>query len=388
MQNERHCGDVLARKTWTPSYLNHKSKKNNLDRNQYRKRDHHEPIITRDDFIAVQKLINNARYGGAKGFLPELQVVPDGALKGFISINPRWAGFSVADYIKACESVYDGVIELSNEDNEVEAKSGDFDLRGFEIARSQFFNTSLKCNATFCLNDVIFSAECLKKLSDCEYVEILIHSIKKTMAVRPSKKENRNAVRWFKVSERGRYPRHISGSAYIKTLYALFEWRTDSKIRVTGVRKQNGTEAVLLFDLTETEVFIPNSVTDADDEKAVPITSTTKSVCAYPMEWADNFGTDYYRRAQQVEMEYYTKHGNWDIDMTGQPFTSSELQVTSGTVIKESIDQLLAEMRREVRENYGRTDVQSHEDIYTGTASRTGGNNDSEYIEPSNPYGY
>ncbi|WP_312641128.1 recombinase family protein [Hydrogenoanaerobacterium sp.] len=38
LQNERHCGDVLARKTWTPNYLDHKSKKNKQDRNQYRKR--------------------------------------------------------------------------------------------------------------------------------------------------------------------------------------------------------------------------------------------------------------------------------------------------------------------------------------------------------------
>ena len=28
LQNERHCGDVLARKTWTPDYLTHKARKN------------------------------------------------------------------------------------------------------------------------------------------------------------------------------------------------------------------------------------------------------------------------------------------------------------------------------------------------------------------------
>src|SRR5699024_9838353 len=47
LQNERHCGDVLARKTWTRSFLDHKSKKNNNDRNQYRLRDHHEAIVSR-----------------------------------------------------------------------------------------------------------------------------------------------------------------------------------------------------------------------------------------------------------------------------------------------------------------------------------------------------
>ena len=44
LQNERHCGDVLAHKTYTPNYLNHKSKKNMQNRPQYRKRDHHEAI--------------------------------------------------------------------------------------------------------------------------------------------------------------------------------------------------------------------------------------------------------------------------------------------------------------------------------------------------------
>ena len=53
LTNERYCGDVLARKTFTPNYLNHKSKKNNHDRNQYRQKDHHEGIISRADFFVL-----------------------------------------------------------------------------------------------------------------------------------------------------------------------------------------------------------------------------------------------------------------------------------------------------------------------------------------------
>lgn len=58
LQNERHCGDVIARKTFTPNFLDHKSKKNNQDRNQYHKKDHHEPIIssvTEDGKVKTQK---------------------------------------------------------------------------------------------------------------------------------------------------------------------------------------------------------------------------------------------------------------------------------------------------------------------------------------------
>lgn len=34
LQNERHCGDVLAHKTWTPSYLDHKAVKNDGNKPQ------------------------------------------------------------------------------------------------------------------------------------------------------------------------------------------------------------------------------------------------------------------------------------------------------------------------------------------------------------------
>ena len=38
-----------------------------------------------------------AKYG-AKGLLPELHVISDGVLKGFVAVNPRWAGFKAPDY--------------------------------------------------------------------------------------------------------------------------------------------------------------------------------------------------------------------------------------------------------------------------------------------------
>ena len=46
LRNERHCGDVLAHKTFTPDYCEHKSKKNRGDRTQYRWKDDHEAIRT------------------------------------------------------------------------------------------------------------------------------------------------------------------------------------------------------------------------------------------------------------------------------------------------------------------------------------------------------
>jgi len=102
LKNERHCGSVLARKTWTPNYKTHRARKNRGDRNQYLEHDHHTPIISRDDFNATQKMLANAKYGGRR-FLPELCVISGGELDGYVAINPRWASFTADDYRCASE---------------------------------------------------------------------------------------------------------------------------------------------------------------------------------------------------------------------------------------------------------------------------------------------
>ena len=104
LRNERYCGEVLTRKTFTPSYLHHRSRKNTGEKPQHRWKGKHDPIISKDDFIAVQHLIDNAKYGN-KGILPELKIITEGALKGFISINPRWSGFKAEEYIMLSASV-------------------------------------------------------------------------------------------------------------------------------------------------------------------------------------------------------------------------------------------------------------------------------------------
>ena len=103
LRNERHCGDVRAWKTHTPDFLSHRKIKNRNDKPQYYKRDHHEPIISRDDFIAAQQMLDNAKYRGGK-FSPQLRVISDGALRGFVAVNPRWSAFKAEDYRAASAS--------------------------------------------------------------------------------------------------------------------------------------------------------------------------------------------------------------------------------------------------------------------------------------------
>lgn len=353
LQNERHCGDVLAHKTYTPNYLNHKSKKNMQNRPQYRKRNHHEAIISRDDFIAVQRLISNAKYGN-KGLLPELKVIPEGVLKGFVSINPRWAGFKEDDYINASASVYNGTEQTSTSSAPVEVQSGDFDLRGYEIARSQFFDSTDRITVTFSQGDIRFSCPAVRRL-ESTLVELLMHPQKQILAVRTAGKECRNAMQWSKKKSGISFPRGISGTAFLPTLYSLLGWKDDCRYRITGIKRGKGNDAILLFNLTEPEIFIPNDTVSSlpeSDTSVKPFTdSNRRNVRAYPPDWADTFGSNYYSHAQAQELAGFGKGMEPDISHASVIYKDNDIQVTSKDDIERNIEQIMSDMKENTDEH-------------------------------------
>ena len=98
-------------------------------------------------------------------------------LAGYVSINPRWTGFKPIDYISASESVGTPENNLEESEKLVTVRQGEFDLRGYEIVRSQFFDVGNRLAMTFSSSKLKFSVACLHKL-ESEYIEILIHPIK------------------------------------------------------------------------------------------------------------------------------------------------------------------------------------------------------------------
>ncbi len=348
LQNERHCGDILARKTWTPSYLDHLARKNRNNHNQYTRKGNHEAIVSRDDFIAVQRLISNAKYGN-KGILPELKVITEGALKGFVSINPRWAAFSADDYRTACESVYDETDKTEPKSLEVEAQSGDFDLRGFEVTRSQFFDTARKLCVTFSTDNIWFSTECIRKFKKELYMEMLIHPREQLLAVRPCAKACRNAVRWAKINEVNYNPRDISGAAYLRTLHEIFGWNPELRYRVRGVRRQKDNESVVIFDMRDTEIFIPDMATEScfNDNNLPVNVNPRNTVVAFPPSWAGNFGNNFYRHSQARELAAIDKDGMWNVAVEGQSYNDKpDINVTCTEIIASSIKQIIADMEQ------------------------------------------
>ena len=283
--------------------------------------------------------------------LPELHVIPDGALKGFITVNPRWAGFKPNDYLAASSSISDSE-NTPSDTPPVTAQLGAFDLRGYEIAHGQFFETTGKISATLSYEKLNFSTEALRKFGEIKTVELLIHPSSYLLAVRPcTLEDNRNKVQWARLRNGVLVPRYIYGAAFLPTLYELFGWNPNCKYRVLGVAHQKGSENVLIFNMKETEVRIPNEVpatTDKDSpNKSAETSSTPKTILGYPAEWMNSFGNNYYIQTHARELVAFTNNKNWQITSEGQPYKESELHTTS----KADLTKGIVEIMEEIKEN-------------------------------------
>lgn len=77
LKNEKYCGDLVQKKTYTPDYLSHEKKHNRGQEEFVILWDHHEPIISREMFEAAGRIL-------------------DSRAESQVARNPRWINPSTA----------------------------------------------------------------------------------------------------------------------------------------------------------------------------------------------------------------------------------------------------------------------------------------------------
>lgn len=314
-----------------------KSKKNNNDRTQYRQKNHHEAIVSREVFNAANHLRASRNYSKKNRPLPVLSVVEDGILRGYVPFDKDWTGFSAEEYREASESV------MKEPDVTVTADvKKRLDLTGYEIVRVQYFSTMQNPAMTISNGRLRFNTACLKKFENVEYVELLLNSVERCIAIRPCDKNNPNAIRWGRLKE-GRWCASTLGCRGLaKTLFDIMEWDEDLRYRFRGQFLEQGDNKMMLFAFDEPEmikveeiVLPPKENTEEDEGETVK-----KKIYIFPPEWAGTFGQPITSIAQVgiLRQEHYA--GNWDVF---RPATEIE---EMNIFTAESLNELLREAEK------------------------------------------
>ena len=325
LRNERHCGDVLARKTFTPNFKKHKSKKNRGERQQVKKYGNHKAIVSREVFEAANRKLDMCTGKQDRSY-PIMKVIDDGALRGFVPVDRTWSGFSSEDFKVASQSVYGG-----EENNEDSSSSNESVLSNFQVVRAQLFSTRLYPAVTISKGKVRFNTACLKRFEDVEYVELLFNSVEKCLAVRPCEKSNPNAIQWGTLKEGKWIVKEKSCRGFSAPLYETMGWNEELRYRMRGSFMGDGDNKIMLFDLEEPEIIERVLVEDIPTQPDEPETEERKPEYKNVMTFNSHgvFGHSYDEDTHFLERVHYA--GNWDVlrparEVFGvNPITESEI---------------------------------------------------------------
>ncbi|MCB5714533.1 recombinase family protein [Lactonifactor longoviformis] len=331
MQNERNCGNVLSWKTFTYDFWEHKKRKNNHDKPQVLKVDHHEGIVSHEIFDAAQHKLASEKYLRKGIPLPALEVIEHGALRGYVSVNRLWSGFSESDYCEACESVYEEQESL----DAVKSKD-EFSLDGYQVVSNQLFYDSGRPYMSIARGQIRFNTVCLKKFEDVEYVELLLNSVEKCIAVRPCDKDNPNAIKWGSLQNSKWIVRPKSCSGFASSLYNIMDWSADCGYKVKGAFVSEGDEKVLFFSLIDPEITQYKKIpveTDEESENQEDSAYKIEKHVIEPESW--NSGSDF------NYIVFKEKHfsGNWQIMQPTAIFK------VSGNMTSETLNKVHEETR-------------------------------------------
>ena len=317
LRNEKHCGDVLARKTYTPNYKDHKSKRNNGKKNKYFQPDHHEAIVSRATWNAAQRILNSRRYRREGTYLP-MRIIDHGALTGYISMNRSWAGFDFEDYYRAGQiamGILDEDLEVDLETEylpeagrklgglvddhgisriardltaaeqeikdelegkaveEAEAVDKENAAKTFQVVSGNMFSRARDPVLCITTTGITFNKTCVDKFHKVTHIELLFNPVERIIIVRPCKPDHPNAIVWDS--------KYKSAGPLSKVLYNSMGWETDYTFRIPCqvIRNRNmspSTSTVLAFDLDnyigraagkKDEVIIPAKEPESPDDE-------------------------------------------------------------------------------------------------------------------------
>ena len=297
-RNEKYCGDILARKTWTPDFHTHKSRKNRGDKHKYYVANHHPAIVPRALWNAVQRILNSNRYRRKGTYLP-MRVIDHGILCGYISMNRRWAGFPPEEYERISSIAMgqaEGSLDANLENEElpdggfaVKALSGEGGVLriarhltqeeqrikaqmegreelpeipkvkpGFQVVDGSMFSHSYDPVVRFTRSSIAFNSTCISRLNQVisipeglnlrriQYVEFLFNPIERMVAIRPCEKDHPNAIRW--ADDNGRSI-GIGATALCRIIFSVMNWDEDYSFRVPANALSHNGQSVIFFDL-------------------------------------------------------------------------------------------------------------------------------------------
>lgn len=331
MMNERRWGHLEARKSIVIDHKLKKVTKNNNTRDSAYDPEHHEGIVTYEIAKAAHMVVASGR--SLKGGIHDLNVISEGALKGFISVCPSWGGMDCQVLQDICTGVYDdgeyttllhkASILHGEEHSNVESLT----FHSYEAPHGVYFMYQRIPSLTISRKNLKFSKSCRDRFTKYTHVEVLYHPVLQVIAIRGCAADNPNAISLLRPD--GKPTSTITTNAFTAAIYEKMEWIPQYQFRFRGISRERGQSQIMFFfldepqilpskkdheliDLEESIQYIPHRV-----QKDVWVIDDNIFHVAYPEKWGEHkIGISYGLREQRNQLLSSMTEDDLSIDGT------------------------------------------------------------------------
>ena len=171
-----------------------------------------------------------------------------------------------------------------------------FSYDGYQVVRREFFAHIQEPSITFSNFKVYVNQVCVNKLPDVEFVQMLVNSDTKILAIRPCEESDRDSFPWAGKGEK-RKPKQITCRVLFALIMNLMNWNPEHRYKLTGKLVRAKGDLLFVFDLTSVEVFYRQ----ADEEGNVK----TSRHAVFPAGWEGQFGLPFEEHQKSLKINTF-----------------------------------------------------------------------------------
>lgn len=200
----------------------------------------------------------------------------------------------------------ENILVQKNEETMIpEITVSEFNYSGYQVVRGEFFSHLFEPSITFNNEKISVNSACINKLSDAEYVQILVNPTEKKLAVKPCSEDIKDSFCWVSKTPNGkRKPKTITCKVFFAKVMNLMGWDPFYRYKILGKLIRTPSETLFVFDLTSAETYLKKTE-DGNERTRVPI---------YPEEWKNQFGTPANEHQDSVLIEIFDDYAVFRID--------------------------------------------------------------------------
>ena len=131
-------------------------------------------------------------------------------------------------------------------------------MDGFQVVKGDLFQVTYRRQAitlSVWNDEISFSKAAIDALHGCERIRIEINPTNRNMLIIPVTEQDKDNVRWAKMSPDDIKPRKISCFRFTKLLYKTWGWDLEMAYKVEGKVATYNQKVMLLFDFSKAECW-------------------------------------------------------------------------------------------------------------------------------------